>query len=193
MEDESVHQELQAAETALQQGRYDAAEHYLDLAAHGGATPLHISELGRRVRAARAKHELGVRSSVRICFVIALVGYAILSLKQPLGWTMPTWIALAFVIIPGIAGLIVGRRHAGERTRSLAFMDGARGGAFAMACYTGIHVFMLADNLQKDSNQLVDEWVAAFVAVIVFSIIAGAVAGLISVAASLFKPGGEPA
>jgi hypothetical protein len=193
MEDEKVQMELRGAEKALQEGRYDAAEHLLDLAAHAGATPLHISDLGRRVRAARAKHELGVRSSVRISFFVALIGYAVLSAKQPLGWTMPVWFGLAFVAIPGIAGLVVGRRHAGERSRKLAFSDGLRGGACAMACYTGLHVFMLAENLQKDNSQLVDEWVAAFIAIIVFSVIAGLVAGVASVAASLVRPKGDPA
>ena len=189
--DETVHQELQNAEKALQQGRYDAADHLLDLAAHGGATPLLISDLGRRVRAARANHELRVRSSVRIGFCLAIAGYILLSMRQPLGWTQPIWILLAFLVIPGVAGLFVGRRHAGERTRSRAFYDGARSGVFAMACYTGFHVFKLADNLQKDNSQTVDEWVAAFIAIIVFSSIAGLVAGLASAAASLGRPKGE--
>src|SRR5580700_7825026 len=167
MEDEKVHQELRDAEKALQEGRFNAADRLLDLAAHSGATPLHISDLGRRLRAARAAHDRGVRGSVRVGFLIALAGYLVLSAREPLGWTMHVWIVLAFVVIPSVAGLFVGRRHAGTRTRSLAFYDGVRSGVFAMACYAGIHVFTLANNLQKDNSQLVDEWVAAFIAVIV--------------------------
>jgi ABC-type transport system involved in cytochrome c biogenesis permease subunit len=193
MEDETVHQELRDAEKALQESRFDTAEHLLDMAAHAGATPLHISDLGRRVRAARAMHDRGVRGSVRVGFLIALAGYLILSARQPLGWTPSVWIVLAFVVIPGVAGLFVGRRHAGTRTRSLAFYDGVRSGVYAMACYSAIHIFTLANNLEKDNSQLVDEWAAAFIVVIVYSIIAGGVAGMSSVAASFLRPRGDTA
>ena len=189
--DEKVHQDLEAAEKALSEGRYDAADHLLDLAAHGGAEPLHISELGRRVRAAKARHEQRVRSSVRIGFLLALAGYVILSTRQPLGWTLKVWIVSAFVVIPVISGFFVGRRHAGERTRSRAFYDGARSGAYAMVCYATFHLLMLADHLQKDSTQLVDEYVAVIIAVIVFSALAGIVAGLASTAASFGRPRGD--
>ncbi len=191
MEDEKVHQELQSAEKALSEGRFNAADRLLDLAAQSGATPLHISDLGRRLRAARANHDLHIRSSVRIGFVIALVGYIILSAREPLGWTTHVWIALAFFVVPFIAGLVVGRRHVGERTHKFAFCDGARSGFFAMACYTGFHVFTLASNLQKDNSQLVNEWVAALVDVIAFSIIAGIVAGITSALASYGRRRGD--
>ena len=48
MESEEVHKELKAAEAAMNQCRYDAAFRLLDAAAHGGAEPLHISDMGRR-------------------------------------------------------------------------------------------------------------------------------------------------
>lgn len=193
MEDEKVVTELQAAERALNAGKFDEAERLLDLAAHGGATPLHISDLGRRVRAARIAHESHVGSSVWFGFFIALIGYAVVSSRQPDGWTKPVWLVLALAVVPGVAGLFVGRRHAGERSRAHAFMDGLKSGIWAMACYSGFNLLILADKLQKEASQSFDEYVAALLTVIVFSAIAGGVSGLISAAASLSRPRGKSA
>ena len=138
-------------------------------------------------------HEKRVRGSVRIGFFIALVGYLILMPKQPLGWTTPVWLALAFVIIPAAAGLFVGRRHAGERSPAAAFRDGMRSGLYAMMFYAGVNVLMLADKLQKEPSQAIDEYFAGLLTVLVFSAAAGAVAGLVSAAVSRIGGKGEPA
>lgn len=193
MEDEKVHQELKAADDALKQGRYEAADKLLDLAAKGGAEPRHISDLGRRLRAAKALHEKRVRTSVRSGFCLALAGYVVLSLRQPAEWRVPVWLALIFLVIPGLVGVFVGRRHAGERTRARAFYDGARCGAYSMVCYSGVHVLVLANRLQKDASQTIDEYVAGVLTVVVFSAIAGMVAGSMSAMASLVAPKGESA
>lgn len=188
MESEEVHKDLKAAEDAMNQCRYDVALRQLDLAAHAGAEPRHISDMGRKIRAAKAFHDRKVRGSVRLGFFIALVGYLILMMRQPIGWTTPVWITLGFVVIPCVAGLFVGRRHAGEQSAARAFSDGARSGLFAMMCYSAVNIVMLLDKLQKDSTQVGDEYFAAIIAVAAYSLAAGAVSGLASAAISRIGP-----
>ena len=190
MEDEKVRQELRSADDAIRAGRYDVADHWLTLAAHAGAEPLHISELGRKLRLARAMHEANVGATVRIGFAVALVGYVAASCRQPVAWTIPVWLALIFLLIPGIAGAVVGWRHAGERTLSKTFMDGMRSGAWAMACYACFNLLVLGGHLQTESTQVGDEFVAGVFTVVLFTAAAGAISGIFSVAASrIFKRG----
>lgn len=185
--------ELTQADAAIQQGRFDAASRFLDRAAASGAEPRQIADLGRKLRYAMAQHERGVRGSVRIGFWLALVGYIVLSMRQPDEWTIRVWLAAEFLVIPIVAGVLVGMRHSGQRSRGRAFWDGARSGGIAMACYAAFNTLILAGNLHKPSSDAFDEYFAALLTVVLYGAAAGLVAGLASAGASRGAPKEEHA
>ncbi len=184
MEDEITHKELAAAEKALAEGRYDAAQRLLNKAAESGATPRHIQDLHRRIRTERVRHEFAVQNSVFGGFGIAFVGYLLLCIRQPLGWGIPLWLALAVGVVPCAAGGYVGRRHAGEREPGASFRDGAKSVAGAMVCYSGFSTLILVSRLQKGALQLGEEAFAALLTTALLTIVAAGMAGVASVAAS---------
>ena len=126
-------------------------------------------------------------------FILGLIGYLILSTRQPVGWGPSVWYMLTFLAIPGITGLLVGWRHAGQRSMKHAFVDGAKAGAYSMACYAGFNLILLFNHLQKDETQLGDEFFAAAITTIMFSLLAGAITGVASVLASRILPKGASA
>lgn len=178
---------LAAVERALKQGRHDVAAQHLQTAAKHGADHGHVAREGARIKAAKAAHDRRVKASVRWGFFIALIGYLIVSSRQPLGWKIPVWTILIFLVIPGLVGLFVGLRHRGERAMDKAFWDGLRSVLWAMAIYATMNIVILAGHLGKDSTQMAGEDMAAFVTVVVFSVAAGAVAGIVSAIASRGK------
>ncbi len=184
MESEHVHQELIAAENALRKGRYDEADRHLNAAAHAGAPPERISDLGRKLRYARAHHAVRVKKSVRIGSLLGIGGYLLLSVKSPLGWGQTVWEALAFLVIPALMGLLIGRRHAGERTPGAAFADGLKAGLMAMALYASVHLISSGCALDKDAGDAGEEFVAGLFTFVLFSLLAGLVSGLISALSS---------
>lgn len=191
MESDRAHAELLAAEDALHKGRYDVADSHLDAAAHAGAPPQRISDLGRQLRYARAQHEQRVKTSVLIGMALGIVGYLIISVKPPLEWGLPLWGALIFLVVPGLTGLLIGRRHAGERTPQAAFRDGWRAGLWAMSLYTVIHLIGAGCRLDREGGEAGEEFFAGLLTLLLFSVVAGLVSGMISALSSRIGAGGS--
>ena len=184
MEDEVARRELAAAEKALAAHNFTAAQHLLDNAAASGATPRHIQDLHRRIRAEKAKHEFAVQNSAYKCFGIGILGYLIISIRQPLGWGIPVWLLLSVAAIPGLMGLYMGRKHAGTRSFRSAFLDGVRPAAAAMTCYSLFSLGVLVTHLQPRSEQIGEEIVAAMFTAFVLAVAASVVSGMACAAAS---------
>src|SRR5690349_7232146 len=86
----------------------------------------------RNSRVDQAKRE---RGAVWMGFWLGLLAYLFLSLQQPLGWQMPVWILLAFLVIPGLIGLLQGWRLGTDSTASARFWVGMKGVFWPMAFY----------------------------------------------------------
>ncbi len=190
MDGSAAQKDLQAAVDAIKKGRFDEADEALNRAAHDGGDPMRISDLGRQLRFARLAREGTVAVSVRIGFVIALIGYLIVSTRQPEGWKPGIWLMLILGVVPAVAGIFVGWRHAGERSVKFAFVDGFRASVFAMMLYSAANLIVLFDHLHKDYTQVGDEFFAAATTIVLFSIGAGVISGGISVVASHLLPRG---
>src|SRR6185437_7512329 len=93
------------------------------------------------------------RGAVWLGFWLGLLAYLLLSMQQPLGWKIPVWILLAFVVIPGLIGLLIGRVQGQEPTARMKFWAGLKGAFWPMAFYAFLNpVVLLARLAEPDNN-----------------------------------------
>ncbi len=116
-------------------------------------------------------------------FIVAILGYLFLSMRQPLDWGMPLWGFLAFLLIPGLAGLVVGRAQRGAGTPGRSFWAGLKAAGKAIALYTICHLLLLGGP-HSDSANRGQEWIAGLLTTLLFTLIAGLVAGAVSATVS---------
>ncbi|MCW3100403.1 MAG: hypothetical protein JWL77_6021 [Chthonomonadaceae bacterium] len=116
-------------------------------------------------------------------FIVAILGYLFVSLQQPLGWGMPLWIFLAFLLVPGLAGLAVGFAQRGAGTPGRSLWTAIKSAGKAMALYTIMHLLLLGGP-HSDSADRWQERIAGVLTTILYSLVAGLVAGAVSMTVS---------
>ena len=176
---EESHAEILAAEAALARGDLVAARHHLHLAAQHGAQDKHIHKLTASIHAAAQVQEQRVHSGGGRAFVAAIVGYLCVSLQQPLGWTLPLWIFLAFLLVPCLVGLLVGLRQREGRAPGRSFWTAAKSAGIPMGLYTALHLILIGGP-HSDGANAGEELIAGLLSVLVFALIAGLAAGAVS-------------
>lgn len=125
--------------------------------------------------------------AVWLAFAIAGIGYLVLSQQQPAGWGVPLWASLALLLIPALAGLAVNRLQAAQRTARQMFFGGMKGVGWAMFFYSSITLIVLANRV-GGAGSGGEEFLAGLLTAIVFTIVAGSVAGLTNVLLSGMLP-----
>ena len=118
--------------------------------------------------------------AVWLAFVVAGVGYLVLSQQQPAGWGVPLWAALAFLLIPALAGLAINRLQSPHRPPKQAFLAGMKGVGWSMFFYSSITLTVLANRVGGAGN-VGEEFLAGLLTAIVFTLLAGCAAGLTNV------------
>lgn len=132
------------------------------------------------------------RGAAWLGFWLGLLLYLLLSMQQPDGWRMPLWILLAFGIIPGLIGLLVGWKQGPEPTVPMKFWAGLKSAAWAMAFYAFLNSTVLLVRLhQPDSNGA--RFLAVLLTTVVYALIAGCVSGAVSALTAKRAPKGESA
>lgn len=171
--------EMLAAEAALAGHRYREALQHLAEAERLGATDNDVEHLRAAVRQAQATGNRRVRRSGWVGLAVGLLGYLLLSAEQPPGWTVPGWIFLAFLVVPGVVGLATGRLQGWEQPPGARFRAAMRAGGIAMALYTGFTLIVLRQRIHTntDSGQI---FLAGCLVTLVYAVLAGLVAGFVS-------------
>lgn len=118
--------------------------------------------------------------AVWLAFVIAGIGYMVLSSQQPAGWGVPVWLSLALLLIPALAGLALNRLQAENRPPRQAFFAGMKGVGWAMFFYASITMTVVANRVGGAGNAG-EEFLAGLLTTILFTLLAGAAAGLANV------------
>ncbi len=118
--------------------------------------------------------------AVWLAFVLAGIGYLMLSSQQPAGWGVPLWLALALLLIPAIGGLAINRLQAAGRPVRQAFFAGMKGVGWAMFFYASITLTVLANRVGGAGNGG-QEFLAGLLTVVACTLFAGSVAGCVNV------------
>lgn len=115
-------------------------------------------------------------------FIVAILGYLCVSFQQPLGWGIPLWIFLAFLLVPTLTGLAVGLAQRGAGTPGRSFWTALKAAGKAIALYTIIHLLLIGGP-HSDAADRGQERIAGVLTTLLFTLIAGLVAGTVSVLA----------
>jgi|SRR5579871_3311214 len=174
---EQAHQEMIAAEVALADGRYDAAEHHLEAAHRLGASQKQVEKVASSIRRSRQRGEKQGLWRARIGFAVGLCCYLLLAIQPPLSWRIPLWIFLAFLLVPAVIGLVIGRMYRAAQPAPVRFGEGMRAGGWAMAIYTGLSLMVFWGRMGRDAEG--EEFVAGALTTVVFALLAGIVAGFV--------------
>ncbi len=113
--------------------------------------------------------------------LVGVIGYLCVSLQQPLGWTIPVWGFFAFLLVPCLVGIAVGRSQKTARTTARAFWTAAKSGGTAMGLYTAVHLLLIGGPHSDGANSG-QEFLAGLLTLFAFSLIAGFAAGAVSAA-----------
>lgn len=172
---------LRAAHEALDRGDPVVAQRHLDRAIQHHAPHHQVSRLSVQIQTATAAQRQRAKSSAKRGFWAALLCYLLISFKQPLGWGMPVWIFLAFLLAPGIVGLIVGLQQKILGSPGTSFWTGFKSAFWVVAFYTIFHLLMLGGS-HSDAADRAQERIAGVLATLLYATVAGLVAGLVSAA-----------
>ncbi len=175
------HAEIVACEAALARGDLAAARQHLQLAAQHGAPANQTQWLSTAIQTAAQGQQSRVQGGGWLGFALAVVGYLCVSLQQPLGWTLPLWIFLAFLLVPGLVGLVVGRQQRAGRAPGRSFWSAAKSAGNAMGLYTALHLLLIGGP-HSDGANIGEELIAGLLTIFVFALIAGLTAGAVSAA-----------
>ncbi|HLK61596.1 MAG TPA: hypothetical protein VKU00_33925 [Chthonomonadaceae bacterium] len=177
--EEETHAEILAARQAFKEQRYDDAEYHLNRATYLGAPQQQINELQKRIRNLRKTQRERAGTSGRWGFWCGILGYLLLSLQQPSGWTQTVWILLAFGLVPAIIALVVRWRQGVEVENSARFWTAWRAGSATMALYSVISLIIVGTRLGGDTVSGASHFIAGVLTMLLFALLAGSVAGLV--------------
>jgi hypothetical protein len=130
------------------------------------------------------------RGAAWVGFWLGLLAYLLLSMQQPLGWGILVWVLLAFLIVPGLIGLLIGKKLGAEPTAPMKFWAGLKGVAWAMAFYAFLNPILLLGRLNVEGENGARLF-AVLLVTVVFALLAGGVAGLASALTAKRAPKGE--
>lgn len=173
---------IKDARDALKRGDLDMAQMHLDIAMTSGALPSQTEPVVKAIQAAKMARAANSRGGAWRGFWVALLGYLCIAIRQPLGWGMPLWIFLTFVLVPIVAGLVVGRYQKANGGQSQSFVMAFKGVGKAMALYTIMSLIFIGG-----SHSDADKWqerIAGILATALYFFITGLVAGATSMAVS---------
>jgi hypothetical protein len=170
---------MAACRRAVTSRHFREAERHLREAARHGAPEEEVARQAQEIRRAEAARAGGGRLAVWAGFGIACIGYLVLSFQQPAGWGEGVWAALAFLLIPALAGLVMSRIQRGSEPLARAFFSAMKGVGRAMLLYAAITLIVLAHRVGRP-DAAAHEFIAAAIVVVVYSVAAGAVAGLVN-------------
>jgi hypothetical protein len=176
--------ELHAAREALDDGNFEQARHHLNNARIAGADERRLAELFEELN--RREFSQDRQKSGRMFFAIcvAVLGYTVLSFRQPAAWSPELWIALAFLLIPVLAGALAGNSVAATsaRVKGKRFWRGFWVAFITMGLYTLINVAIVRSRVT--SADKADDLTIFLVVTVAYGFAAGIVAGF----AGVFMP-----
>lgn len=175
---EAANRAIHAAQESLAAGHFREARHHLSEAENLRADSQTLRRLRNGIKQAESAQTGHRRRNVWIGFGLGCIGYLILSLRQPLGWTIPVWALLAFLVVPICIGLTVGRGMGYDAGPGPRFRGWFRACSLVMFLYTAFNLMIVRYNIGSgDTGQVF--LVGLFVSVI-YALLAGLVAGLAS-------------
>ncbi len=167
--------EMVAAERALARGDFDEARAHLSDAERLGVQAKQIRDLRNSISRAEKGLPTRIRRSFWKGFFLSALCYIILAFRQPTGWTIPVWSALAFLLVPAAAGYLTGRAQGMSARPQDRFRSAMWATAWPMFFYTLLSLIVLRMRVQSgpDAGQL-------FMIVTLLSFIYAAAAGLVA-------------
>jgi len=174
---------IRAARKDLKSGNLEAAQMHLDVAVQYGAQHSQTEPVAKAIQMARMARATNSRSGAWRGFWVAILGYLCLAFRQPLGWGMGLWIFLAFLLVPILAGLVVGRYQRNVGAPGQSFWMAFKGVSKAMALYTILSLIFIGGS-HSDSADKWQERLAGILTTALFFLITGLVAGATSMAVS---------
>jgi len=174
---------IRAARKDLQSGNLDAAQMHLDVAKQYGAQHSQTEPVEKAIQTARMARASSSRGGAWRGFWVAILGYLCIAIRQPLGWGMGLWIFLTFLLVPMLAGLVVGRYQKAQGAPGQSFWMAFKGVSKAMALYTIMSLIFIGGS-HSDGADKWQERIAGVLATALYFFITGLVAGATSMAVS---------
>ena len=147
---------------------------------HAGGASDHAKQRAPASKQTQQDQSPRNRRAVMFGFFAALLGYLLLSGRQPAGWGEGLWAFLALLLVPALAGLIVNRKQAGDRPSRQAFFAGMKAAGWAMLFYASITLTVLANRIGRADGGG-QAFLAGVLVTVVYTLVAGSVAGLVNV------------
>lgn len=173
---QAAREELAAAQAALAAGRLQDARRHLAEAERWGTSP-ESQRLRRSVAEAAQRGARQAGQSVWQGLAVAAGAYFVLGLQQPPRWTVPIWALLAFAVIPGVVGFLVGRRQGQTSNPKANFWKGFWVVDVPMFVYASI-AMMVAHSRVGSETDAGQTFLAGWFVAVADAALAGAVAGL---------------
>ena len=171
--------EIRAAREALTAGDFELARHHLNQARVQGVDQAYVRRLVKDIDAAEAGSVTSHGRKLTFALFVAVLGYAVLSIQQPTGWTPLVWGVLAFGLIPLFSGLLAGKNlfsETGRVSKASRFLRGFFVVAISMGIYTIVNMSMARGQIQSAQKSL--DLAIYLVVGVAFGVIAGIVGGL---------------
>jgi hypothetical protein len=173
-----IHAALEAARADLKRGDPNGAQRHLDVAAQYGAPESQTRGIATAIERIRITQVTRRGSGGWRGFWVAVLGYALISFQQPLGWGLALWGFLAFLLTPSLAGVVIGLYQRTAGTPSQSFWTAFKSVSKVMAFYTALHLILIGGP-HSDKADAGQEFLAGLLSTIVFALIAGLVAGAV--------------
>lgn len=171
-------EKLEAAKQAMERKRFGDAQHLLTEAEQHGARRQQTSRLRQAIRAMEQQQEKMARNSHWIGLLIGGLAYVIL-LFLPLTPRDALWHLLAFLFVPGVIGVAIGRRMGYDAGRGPRFRKAAVVCGFVMFGYTFVSLVWQRTrfDIGAEAGQVFLVWLVVSA---VYALVAGLIAGLVS-------------
>jgi len=173
---ESVQEEIAAADAALDAGRFRLASRHIAAAERGGGWSSEIGRLQKRLADIEEQHDRQASQGVWQGFAAGAIGYLLLGMQEPPEWTMPVWGVCAFLLIPGLVGFVVGRKHSLDDFPKARFLKAFGIASMVMFVYASI-AMMIAHSRVGSGSDAGQELLAGLLTATVSAAAAGGVAG----------------
>ncbi len=166
--------EFHATREAIDRGDFNQARHHLNNLRMAGEDPEAIDALFERLSHVEGSRTL-VNSKLQFyAITCAVVGYCILSIQSPNGWSPVVWGITSLFAIPLIVGIFAGG-SVNSPLKSARFWRCFLIASIPMAIYTLVGMYLARSKMQSADNSM-DFVIYLFVAIF-YGATAGVVAG----------------
>jgi hypothetical protein len=177
--EEAAKEHVRQAKLAVKMGNYLAAYEELGHVDPSSQYAEEVKNLREKIREIEQADLKDASRAPWAGFGVGVLLYLLLSIRTPTQWTGPVWIALAFFVIPIIAGYFTAWYYGFRCDRGERFVPAALAGGLAMVVYSIINLLVARYRIAEGAGSDVGgQYLAELIVTVAYGLIAAIVAGL---------------